>query len=116
MSFNAITALRGAATVRLSATLRESFRDQQTLVVNLISSPGSGKTTLLEATVARLSGKLKMGGLDGSPADALGRGTGLSNTVQRLRALHADDQRLDLSNGPDGGLVVTVEVPWREAA
>lgn len=55
-------------------------------------------------------------GLDGSPADALARGTGLSNTVQRLRALHADDQRLDLSSGPDGGLVVTVEVPWRETA
>jgi signal transduction histidine kinase len=55
-------------------------------------------------------------GLGGSPADALGRGTGLSNTAQRLRALHADDQRLDLSNGPDGGLVVTVEMPWRESA
>lgn len=44
-----------AANQAAAAALRESFRDQRTLVVNLISSPGSGKTTLLEATVARLS-------------------------------------------------------------
>lgn len=43
-----------AANARAAAELREAFRERETLVVNLISSPGSGKTTLLEATLHRL--------------------------------------------------------------
>ena len=37
---------------RVAAELRERFRENNVLVVNLISSPGSGKTTLLEKTLA----------------------------------------------------------------
>lgn len=37
-----------------ASELRDRFRADGTLAVNLISSPGSGKTTLLEATVQRL--------------------------------------------------------------
>ncbi|MCK5179756.1 MAG: hydrogenase nickel incorporation protein HypB, partial [Candidatus Omnitrophica bacterium] len=33
---------------------RQTFKENQTLAVNLISSPGSGKTTLLEKTVPAL--------------------------------------------------------------
>ena len=36
---------------RLAADLRERFRDQGVLCLNLISSPGSGKTSLLERTL-----------------------------------------------------------------
>ncbi len=36
---------------RIAARLRDRFRDNRVLCVNLISSPGSGKTTLLEQTL-----------------------------------------------------------------
>ena len=36
---------------RIAASLRERFRKNEVLCVNLISSPGSGKTTLLERTL-----------------------------------------------------------------
>ena len=36
---------------RVAAELRQRFRENNVLVVNLISSPGSGKTTLLEKTL-----------------------------------------------------------------
>jgi hydrogenase nickel incorporation protein HypB len=36
---------------RIAARLRDRFRDNRILCVNLISSPGSGKTTLLEKTL-----------------------------------------------------------------
>jgi hydrogenase nickel incorporation protein HypB len=36
---------------RIAASLRERFRQNEVLCVNLISSPGSGKTTLLERTL-----------------------------------------------------------------
>ncbi len=39
---------------RIANELRERFRENNVLVVNLISSPGSGKTTLLEKTLEAL--------------------------------------------------------------
>src|ERR1700739_3999066 len=39
---------------RLAAELRQRYRDENILCVNLISSPGSGKTALLEKTLASL--------------------------------------------------------------
>ncbi len=39
---------------RIAAELRERFRENNVLVVNLISSPGSGKTSLLEKTLEAL--------------------------------------------------------------
>jgi hydrogenase nickel incorporation protein HypB len=39
---------------RIATELRERFRENNLLVVNLISSPGSGKTTLLEKTLEAL--------------------------------------------------------------
>jgi len=36
---------------RLAAALRQRYRDEGILCVNLVSSPGSGKTTLLEKTL-----------------------------------------------------------------
>lgn len=41
---------------RIAASLRERFRQNHVLCLNLISSPGSGKTSLLERTLGALSG------------------------------------------------------------
>jgi hydrogenase nickel incorporation protein HypB len=53
---------------QVAAFLRERFRHDGTLVVNLISSPGSGKTTLLEATVAAMSGNFRLAAIEGDIA------------------------------------------------
>ena len=41
--------------------LRKALKEENTFLVNLMSSPGAGKTTLLEATLAKLKGKLAVG-------------------------------------------------------
>jgi hydrogenase nickel incorporation protein HypB len=50
---------------RLAARLRESFRENGILCVNLISSPGSGKTSLLERTLERFPKATKVAVLTG---------------------------------------------------
>lgn len=42
-----------------------------------------------------------------------GLGIGLSNTYERLRCLYEDNFRLELSPGPGGGAVTTVDIPFR---
>jgi hydrogenase nickel incorporation protein HypB len=44
---------------------REKFRKQGIFVINLMSSPGSGKTSTLERTIKLLSGRLKLGVIEG---------------------------------------------------
>lgn len=44
---------------------REIFREKNLFVLNLMSSPGSGKTSILEQTIERLSGRLKLGVIEG---------------------------------------------------
>jgi signal transduction histidine kinase len=41
-----------------------------------------------------------------------GAGVGLANTRERLRQLYGDEQRLDLVNAPEGGLEVSVALPF----
>lgn len=96
-----------AANQAAAAALRDSFRHQRTLVVNLISSPGSGKTTLLEATVARLSGKLKMGGLDGDiaterDADRLRKAGIPARQILTGGACHLDARQVDTALAEEG--------------
>jgi hydrogenase nickel incorporation protein HypB len=43
----------------LADSLRAQFLDQNTVVINIMSSPGSGKTALLEATLTHLAHKIK---------------------------------------------------------
>ncbi len=62
-----------------AAALRSRFAATHTLVLNLISSPGSGKTALLEATVRALSGRLRLGAIEGDIAT--------ERDAERLRAL-----------------------------
>lgn len=57
-----------AANEAAAAGLRERFRRDRTLVVNLISSPGSGKTSLLEATLGALRGGLRVAVVEGDIA------------------------------------------------
>jgi LytS/YehU family sensor histidine kinase len=40
-------------------------------------------------------------------------GIGLANTEQRLRALHGAAARLDLAAPAEGGVIVTLELPFR---
>ncbi len=68
-----------AANDRVAGELRERFREQGTLVLNLVSAPGSGKTTLLERTVERLRGELSLGVLEGDVATEM--------DAERIRAL-----------------------------
>lgn len=41
-------------------------------------------------------------------------GIGLTNTRDRLEHLYGDEQRFELSNGPQGGMVVSIAIPFRE--
>lgn len=57
---------------------RAQFDAAAVLALNLIGSPGAGKTTLLEQTVARLSGRVRLGCIEGDPyttrdAERIGR-------------------------------------------
>ena len=54
-------------------------------------------------------------GLSGPPSEALARGIGLSNTAARLSRLYGVHHRLELLNAEDGGLQVTIELPFRLA-
>ena len=49
----------------------------------------------------------------GLPAGPLRHGTGISNTVERLRQLYGGGHTLEFENCADGGLAVTVAVPYR---
>jgi LytS/YehU family sensor histidine kinase len=43
------------------------------------------------------------------------KGIGLSNTLERLRALYGEQYEFTVSNRSPKGLVVTIRLPWREA-
>lgn len=43
------------------------------------------------------------------------KGIGLANTRARLEKLYGPNQRLELTNGPGGGLQVAITLPFREA-
>jgi two-component sensor histidine kinase len=49
----------------------------------------------------------------GLPDGQLRRGTGISNTAERLAQLYGAEHRLAFENCEDGGLLVTVAVPYR---
>ena len=96
-----------AANQAAAASLRESFRGQGTLVVNLISSPGSGKTTLLEATAARMKARFRLGGLDGDiaterDADRLRKAGIPARQILTGGACHLDARQVDAALAGEG--------------
>lgn len=44
-----------------------------------------------------------------------GAGIGLSNTRSRLEQMYGDEHRFSITNRPEGGALVTVEIPYRTA-
>ena len=70
----------------------------------------------IELRSRRENGQLKLevrdNGLGLSADRKLEEGIGLSNTRARLKQLYGERQRFVLSDGPDGGLAVGVELPF----
>ena len=79
--------------------------DPHSNAVNItVTAERQGDATRLQV---RDSGR----GLNGGPFK---KGTGLSNTSERLRELYGARHRLDFQNCDDGGLLVTVAVPFHK--
>ena len=64
----------------------------------------------------RVNGSLQMRIRDHGPGlpTAIGEGIGLANTRRRLNHLYGDAQKFILQNPDDGGLGITILVPYRE--
>jgi two-component system LytT family sensor kinase len=104
------------------ATARVPNLILQPIVENAIkhgvsAQPGAGRVAI---SAAQEDGMLVLKvrddgpGLSDPPRPPAGRGSGLglANTRERLRQLYGDDQRLDLTNVPEGGLEVSVGLPY----
>ncbi|MGZ7039667.1 MAG: sensor histidine kinase, partial [Thermoanaerobaculia bacterium] len=90
----------------------------QPLVENAIlhgiaQRPGGGR---LDISAARKNGMLEIRLRDDGPglsgAHPRREGIGVANTRARLAQLYGDDHRFEMSNVPEGGLLVTMAVPY----
>jgi len=70
---------------------REIFKNNNTLVINLMSSPGAGKTTLLEETVKALVNKFTIAVIEGDLAT--------DRDAQRLRLLRIKTVQINTVGG-----------------
>lgn len=70
---------------------RGLFEQNGTLAVNLMSSPGAGKTTLLEATLRQLSGRFRIGVIEGDLAT--------EKDAERIRALGVQAVQINTNGG-----------------
>jgi two-component system, LytTR family, sensor kinase len=88
----------------------------QPLVENSIKHGADGQTSKvrIEVRAARENGSLRLEVRDHGPGLMGDRrdGVGLSNTAERLERLYGGTHRLNLRNAEDGGLVVTLQVPF----
>ena len=77
----------------------------------------SGGTILIRASRDRDSLRLQVRddgeGFKGGQLTAICEGIGLSNTKARLQELYGDAHRFQITSNADGGLTVSVELPWR---
>jgi LytS/YehU family sensor histidine kinase len=92
----------------------------QPLVENSIkhaADPNSGQVNVAVKAM-RENGSLRMEvrddgpGLSGKFREVQSHGVGLANTVERLEKLYGGNQELTLQNAVDGGLLVSVTVPF----
>jgi sensor histidine kinase YesM len=74
-----------------------------------VSDTGPG----LQALPSRKNGDRHLE--DSEPVPIFSKGIGLANTRARLEKLYGSNQRLDLTNGPEGGFRVDITIPFREA-
>ncbi|MGQ9489640.1 MAG: hydrogenase nickel incorporation protein HypB [Anaerolineae bacterium] len=56
---------------QIAAGLRERFRQNGALVLDIIASPGAGKTSLLERTIEGLKDELRIAVIEGDPTSTL---------------------------------------------
>jgi len=91
----------------------------QPLVENSIRHGADDRARVrIEVRAARENGSLCLQvrdhgpGIPGTKDRALGGGIGLSNTAERLERLYGGTHRLNLRNADDGGLIVTLQVPF----
>jgi two-component sensor histidine kinase len=54
-------------------------------------------------------------GLPGNSTSSIREGIGLSNTRSRLGHLYGTNCRFEISNAPEGGVVVSLGIPWHAA-
>ena len=93
----------------------------QPLVENAIRHGIAPRSTpgLIEINAERENGRLRLQVKDngpGMPPDKFNRsGVGLSNTRARLERLYGANQALAFDNAPEGGAVVTLEIPFASA-
>src|ERR1044072_7250005 len=81
------------------------------------STPG-----LIEIEAKQLNGTLRIQVRDNgpglsdhrTPANQFKKGLGLANTETRLERLYGADHLFNLSNNPEGGLIVTLEIPFHK--
>ncbi len=107
--------------IRIDADVREALTPHlllQPLVENCIRHGVDPQSNAVEVTVtaARENGSTLLRVRDhgrGLPKSGMRRGTGLSNTAERLAQLYGERHRLDFENCADGGLLVTVAFPYR---
>ena len=64
---------------RIAAENKKLFKESGVYVINLMSAPGAGKTSLIEKTIQEISGKLKIGVIEGDIAG--------SDDARRIAAL-----------------------------
>lgn len=90
----------------------------QPLVENSIEHGADPRSKMVTVTIdAERDGpttrvRIRDGGC-GLPDGQVRRGTGISNTAERLRQLYGAEHTLAFENGENGGLVVTVAIPYR---
>ncbi len=97
----------------------------QPLIENAVKhgDPGAGLPAMVHISAAREGDRLVMTVRDNGPGiresteELFGKGVGLDNTRKRLQAVYdgAHDMRLANAPSPEGGLLVTISVPWRES-
>jgi signal transduction histidine kinase len=94
----------------------------QPLVENAIrhgiaARPGPGR---IQIHASRANGTLHLAVADsgpGLPAEetVAAKGIGLANTRARLDKMYGNAHRLELTNGPDGGLQIGITIPYKES-
>lgn len=93
----------------------------QPLVENAIRYGIAPRTSpgLVEIRASCEEGKVRLQvqddgpGIDHQQQSALREGVGLTNTRARLAQMYGQDHQFEMRNGSDGGLVVTITLPFR---